>query len=625
MCGIVGFINLNGDAAERKVISRMTDAMTHRGPDGGGVWLSQAAALGHRRLAVLDLSDRAAQPMVSPDSRWTIVYNGEIYNYRELRSELCKAGHEFRTGSDTEVVLHAVMEWGKDAVPKFNGHFAFAVYDQLRKELFLARDRFGVKPLYWCRTGGIFAFASEQKALLCHPSVGAELDRKALLEYFTFQNLFSGRTFFQGISTFPPGNYATVAADGTMDLHEYWDYDFREPEKAADEAEYEEELCRLFSQAVTRQLQSDVEVGSYLSGGIDSGSITAIAASRIPNIKTFTCGFDRMSEGGLETAFDERPKAEYMSYLFKTEHYEMVLKAGDMENCMENLVRSIETPKVGQSYPNYYTARMAGKFVKIVLGGGGGDELFGGYPWRYYRAIHNDDFEDYIDKYYLYWQRLIPNSIIKKVFAPIAGEVRDVWTRDIFRDVFRHHDCTLSSPEAYVNHSLYFEAKTFLCGLMEIDDKLHMAHGIEQRMPFLDNDLVDFAMKVPVRLKLGQFNDEKRINENEITGQNAKFLRKHRDGKLLLRRAISRYVPEQISSGEKMGFSAPDEKWFRGDSIEFVKRVIMTPKARIYQFLDRASVYALVNEHLTGQVNRRLLIWSLLNFEYWLKIFGGNH
>ena len=217
---------------------------------------------------------------------------------------------------------------------------------------------------------------------------------------------------------------------------------------------------------------------------MDSGTITAIAATQLPNIKTFTCGFDLHSASGLELGFDEREKAELMSYLFKTEHYEMVLKAGDMEKVLPRLAWHLEEPRVGQSYPNFYAAQLASKFVKVVLSGTGGDELFGGYPWRYYRAVINDDFENYIDKYYLFWHRLISNHDLHEMFRPIQNETKHVWTSDIFRDVFQNHASEFTRPEDYVNHSLYFEAKTFLHGLLVMEDKLSMAHGLETRGSF---------------------------------------------------------------------------------------------------------------------------------------------
>ena len=622
MCGIAGVLNLTGEPVAPAALKRMTDAVAHRGPDGEGHYAANGVGLGHRRLAIIDLSDAARQPMASADGRLQIVYNGELYNFRELRAELEPLGHRFRSRSDTEVLLAAWAQWGTKALERFNGMFAFALWDSRERVLMLARDRFGVKPLYYARAGDTFLFGSEIKAITAHGAYRTELDREGLLEYFTFQNFFTDRTLFKHVRLLPAGCYLAVPAKGAPGAPvRYWDYHFAEPQKPLREAEYVEELDRLFRQAVKRQLVSDVDVGAYLSGGMDSGSITALAAKELPYMKTFTTGFDLNSASGIELGFDERAKAEHMSYLFKTEHYEMVLKAGDMERAMPRLARHIEEPRVGQSYPNFYTAQLAGKFVKVALSGAGGDELFGGYPWRYYRAVVNDDFEHYIDKYYGYWQRLIPNTSIRKVFTPIWDDVKHIWTRDIFRDVFVEHANTLRTPEEYVNHSLYFEAKTFLQGLLVVEDKLAMAHGLETRVPFLDNDLVDFAMRVPVHLKLGSLGDVLRINENEPGLKTMKYYDKTRDGKLLLRKAMERHIPSEVTNREKQGFSAPDASWFKGESIDYVRRVVMTNKARIYQFMDRRSVRELVQEHLDGKQNRRLLIWSLLSFENWCQQF----
>jgi asparagine synthase (glutamine-hydrolysing) len=626
MCGIAGFVNFSGEPGSRDVLKSMTDVIAHRGPDGEGQSVNGPAGLGHRRLAIIDLSEAAAQPMTTEDGRFTISYNGEVYNFRELRKELAKAGCSFRSQSDTEVVLNAWATWGVEALDRFNGMFAFAVWDAKKKRLFLARDRYGIKPVYYATSGNTFVFGSEVKAILAHPACRAEMDKQALLEYFTFQNLFTDRTLFKGVKILPAGSYLYVSLeDGRASApRRYWDFHFTEPENPGDEREYVEELDRLFNQAVERQLVSDVELGSYLSGGMDSGSITAIAASKLPYMKTFTCGFDLRSASGMEMAFDERERAEHMSYLFKTEHYEMVLKSGDMERCMPQLAWHLEEPRVGQSYPNFYISQLASKFVKVVLTGAGGDELFGGYPWRYYRAVVNDDFEHYIDKYYAFWQRLIPNKEIHKVFAPIWDEVKDVWTRDIFRDVFLEHAERLTRPEDYINHSLYFEAKTFLHGLLVVEDKLAMAHGLEARVPFLDNDLVDFAMKVPVHLKLGNLAEVVQLNENEPGDKTGKYFQKTRDGKLIARKMMRRYVPEAITDGIKQGFSAPDASWFKGESIDYVRQVIFDNGSRIYDFLDREAVQTFTTEHLEGRNNRRLLIWSLLNLDECLKTFASH-
>jgi asparagine synthase (glutamine-hydrolysing) len=621
MCGIAGILELGGDAVSPAILQRMTDAIAHRGPDGEGHWIEGAIGFGHRRLAIIDLSPGGHQPMMSADHRFVITYNGEIYNFKELRAELQTAGYWFRSNSDTEVLLHALAHWGTEVLARLNGMFALALWDRKEKKLLLARDRYGIKPLYVTVQNNRLLFGSEQKAILAHPKFERKLDKPALLEYFTFQNIFTDRTLLQDIQLLPAGHYATLdfAKPGaTLQRFQYWDYRFREPERPRKKEEYVEELDRLFRQAVNRQLMSDVELGAYLSGGMDSGSITAIAAQSFPNLKSFTCGFDLSSASGIELGFDERVRAEAMSARFKTEQYEMVLKAGDMERCLPKLAWHLEEPRVGQSYPNFYAAKLASKFVKVVLSGAGGDELFGGYPWRYYRAVVNQDFEHYIDQYYMFWQRLIPNTALSKVFAPIWKDVNQVWTRDIFRDVFLTHDNQLDRPEDYINHSLYFEAKTFLHGLFVVEDKLSMAHGLESRVPFMDNDLVEFAMQCPVNLKLNNLAEVVRLNENEVGNKTGRYFQKTNDGKQILRDVMSKYIPTDITQAEKQGFSSPDASWFKGESIEFVKRKLLKGDAHIYQYLDRNAVVGMINEHLDGKENRRLLIWSLLNVETWM-------
>jgi asparagine synthase (glutamine-hydrolysing) len=444
-----------------------------------------------------------------------------------------------------------------------------------------------------------------------------------LLEYFTFQNLFTDRTLFAGVRLLDAGCVLRASADRPASLspQRYWDFAFREPSTPDSEREYVDELDRLFRTAVERQLVADVPVGSYLSGGMDSGSVTAVAAPRLDNPRTFTVGFDMNSASGLEQGFDERERAEHMSYLFGTEHYEMVLKAGDLERVMPLLAWHLEEPRVGQSYPNFYAAQLAGKFVKVVLSGAGGDETFGGYPWRYYRAVVNDSFDHYIEKYYRYWQRLVPNSDLKRLFRPIASDVKGVWTRDIFRDVFAHHAPALTDPEDYINHSLYLEAKTFLHGLLIVEDKLSMAHSLETRLPFLDNDLVDFAQQVPVGLKLGNLGEVVRLNENEPGPKTQRFFERAHDGKLILRKVMERYVPAEVTEREKQGFSGPDASWFRGESIDYVRRRLLQSDAAIFEFLDRDAVRGMVEQHLAGNQNRRLLIWSLLSVEQWCETF----
>jgi asparagine synthase (glutamine-hydrolysing) len=623
VCGIAGVLDRSGKPVARPLLRRMGDVIAHRGPDGEGQYIDGPVGLVNRRLAIIDPSPAGAMPMASNDGRHWITYNGEVYNFEELRDELRAAGHSFRSHTDTEVVLNAYAAWGPECVERFNGMFALAIWDRETRELFLARDRFGVKPLYYADLGRVFLFGSEIKSMLEHDALSARLSLPHLLEYFTFQNIFTDGTLFADVRLLRPGHCLTVrAAGGPTRPRQYWDFDFREPEGGhAGDAEYEEELDRLFRQAVRRQLVSDVPVGTHLSGGMDSGSITALAAEALPYMNTFTVGFDMTSRMGMEVASDERVKAEAMSYQFRTEHYEVVLKSGDMERCLPALVWHLEDPRVGQSYPNFYGARLASKFVKVALSGSGGDELFAGYPWRYYRAVVNDDFDHYIEKYYAFWHRLVPNTILRELFAPaVWREVADLRTIDIFRDQFPDTDVP-ASPEEYVNHSLYLEAKTFLPGLFVVEDKLSMAHSLESRVPFLDNDLVDFAQRVPVRLKLRDLEHVVKLDENTPSPKTERYFERTRDGKLLLRRVMQRYVPDAVTNQVKQGFSGPDASWFRGDSIDYVRRVVLNRNSAMYEYLDPGAVRRLVDDHFEGRANRRLLLWSLLTFEHWCQTF----
>jgi asparagine synthase (glutamine-hydrolysing) len=621
MCGLAGILQLDGAPVSHAVLERMTDAVAHRGPDAEGFYVAGPLGFGHRRLAIQDPTPAGQQPMATPDGRWVLSYNGEVLNYRELRVELEALGHVFRSRSDTEVVLAALQRWGTDALVRFNGMFALCLWDTERRELLLARDRYGIKPLYVARRGNTVLFGSEIKALLAHPALTAQIDLLALREYLTFQNLFTKRTLFADVQLMAPAMYVRLGVGRVPEAPvRYWDFEFTE-NGAASDAELLEELDRLLTQAVSRHLISDVPVATYLSGGMDSGSITAIASRQLPELKTFTVGFDMHSASGLELAFDERERAEHLSYVLGTEHYQMVLKAGDMERVLPRLVGHLEDLRVGQSYPNFYASQLASRFGKVVLSGAGGDELFGGYPWRYYRAVVNDDFEHYVDKYYEYWQRMVDEQTMPRLLGPVWSEVADLSTRDVLRDVFPVHPENVERPEEYVNLSLYLEARTFLHGLLLVEDKLSMAHGLETRLPFLDNELVEFAQSLPVHLKLGDLHDVVRVNENEPGDKSEGFYRRTGDGKLLLRRAMSRHLPEVAIANAKQGFSGPDASWFRGESIDYVRRRIMRQDARIFEWLDADVVRLLVDDHLSGRENRRLLIWSLLCLEEWAHTF----
>lgn len=625
MCGIAGILKAVGRPVSPAILCRMTDAMLHRGPDAGGWWAEDGVGLGHRRLSIIDLSPKGRQPMATQDGRFVLTYNGEIYNFADLRRELQCLGWHFHSQTDSEVLLNGFAAWGPAVLDRLNGMFAFAIWDRRDRRLFLARDRYGIKPLYYGVFNGQFLFASEAKAILRVPGVDRKVDTAGLFEYFTFQNFFTDRTLLDGVCMLPAGSYMEIRQEGDGPSAcrpvRYWDFHFEQPEHPRSKEDYLEELDHLFQQAVSRQMVSDVEVGSYLSGGMDSGSITALASRHVPLLRTFTCGFDLRSASGIELNFDERPAAEHMSYVFGTEHYEMVLKSGDMERVLPHVVRHLDEPRVGQSYPNYCISRLASKFVKVILAGTGGDELFGGYPWRYYRSPHAVSFDQFLTDYNGYWQRLLPAEQVGNFFRPIRSMLPSMDAFEIFRSVFPDHISQRCRPEDHINNSLYLEAKTFLHGLLVVEDKLSMAHSLETRVPFLDNDLVDFAMKLPVQMKLRQFNETVRLNENEPGAKSTRYFQKTRDGKLLLRNLMERYVPREVVEREKQGFSAPDASWFRGESIDYIRRALMGRDARIFEYVDRSVVQSLVNEHLSGHTNRRLLIWSLLSVENWIETF----
>lgn len=623
MCGIVGIYSQKNQNVSEDLLRKMADIIAYRGPDDEGYYIDGSLGLGHRRLSVIDLSNAGHQPMVNEKADVVISYNGEIYNFKEIRSELESTGTHFNSQTDTEVVLESYIKWGEACVNRFNGMFAFSIYDRSNKKLFLARDRYGVKPLYWMFKDGLFVFGSEVKSILQHPQISAQVDPHALIEYFSFQNIFSNHTLFRDIQLLPPGH--TLALDLSKKespvLQQYWDFPLVSSANQVSEEENQNTLFDLFQKAVTRQLVSDVEVGAYLSGGMDSGSIVAVARKNLGRLFTFTGGFDLSSASGLELGCDERRRSEIMANLFKTEHYEMVMHAGDMEHVMPDLVWHLEDLRVGQSYPNYYVSRLASKFVKVVISGAGGDELFGGYPWRYYRGFGSSDQGDYHMRYYQFWQRLIPDEDKPNFFnREISNEVKNYPTFDVFRGVFKNWKGDYNTNEDFIQASLYFELKTFLHGLLVVEDKLSMSHSLETRVPFLDNDLVDFAMKLPAHLKLKNLDNPTPMDEN-IAGKRIQYQNQTNEGKIILRNTMSRLIPPEITESVKQGFSAPDASWFRGESIDYIRDLLLAPNAKIYSFLNRAYITNVIDQHCSGKVNYRLLIWSLLCFEWWCRKF----
>jgi asparagine synthase (glutamine-hydrolysing) len=589
MCGIAGVFDPRAAPVDEALVERMGASIAHRGPDDDGTFVADGIGLASRRLAIIDLSPAGHQPMPNEDGSLQLVFNGELYDYPRLRGELEARGHVFRSHTDTEVAVHAYEEWGDAFVERLNGMFALAIWDARRRRLVLARDRFGIKPLYWAEHDGRFLFASELKALLA-AGLPRRLSAEAASEYFTFQNVLGDHTLLAGARMLPAGHLLVLEPSGARSVR-WWDA-LPEPEEGVSPAEWSERTRAAFEVAVERQLVSDAPLGSFLSGGIDSGSIVAVAGTRRPHLMTFTGGFDLSSASGLELVFDERDAAELVARTFGTEHYEIVMHAGDMARVLPELVWHLEDLRVGMSYQNFYIARLASKFVKVALAGTGGDELFAGYPWRYEPLLDVAP-AAFEDLHYRSWMRLVPDADRGRFFGPeLWPDARSHEPRDAYRE--------LMAPAAALpplDRALYFETKAFLHGLLVVEDKVSMAHGLEARVPFLDNELADLALRIPARLKYGA------------------------RGKDVLRDAVATLLPAALVDKPKQGFSPPDQSWYRGATRGYIESVLLDPRTESRGLIRPEYVRNVLDEHFAGRENHRLLVWSLLAFEWWCRLF----
>lgn len=591
MCGIAGLLNLKDEPVSTDQLQQMCDLLQHRGPDDKGLWANGPVGLGHRRLSIIDLSSRARNPMPNEDESIWLIFNGEIYNYKDFRSDLMRRGHVFRSETDSEVIIHLYEEMGADCVAELNGMFAFALWDQRNRRLLLARDRFGVKPLYYTTVGDTLAFASEIKAFLALPNFRAAPDPFALAEHFTFQNTFGDRTFFKGVKLLPAGHYL-LCQEGRSDLRQYWDLCFQ-PDSSLSLTQWAGQLRECFETAVNRQLVSDVPLGTYLSGGMDTGAISAVAARRIPEMHTFTCGFDLpKNPNDLERHFDERDASHSLARLLGTVHHELELGPEAMVPVLPRVVWHLDEPRVGISYQVYYTAEMVRRYVTVVLSGVGGDELFAGYPWRYDRVLEssNGAFET---EYYRSWIRLLTDQEKRGLFTTeVYQALGDFSTFDSFRAVFK-------GAEGFdpLHKALYFDFKTFLNGLLIVDDKLAMAHSIEGRVPFLDNDLVEMAARIPAQFKL-----------------------RPDQSKVVLKQAMRGLLPEETLHRRKQGFTPPDQTWYK-ESMNYIRELILSPQAIGRGYFQPSYVQQILDDHLNDRRNHRFLIWSLMSFEWWNRLF----
>jgi asparagine synthase (glutamine-hydrolysing) len=593
MCGICGVCAPGSevhDGAAR--VATMLATLVHRGPDASGAHVEASAALGSRRLAIIDLLG-GDQPIYSEDRSVCLVYNGEIYNYRELRKRLLDRGHRLATETDSETLVHLYEDHGIGFVPELNGMFAFALWDARRRTLYLVRDRFGVKPLYYHWDGRTLSFASEVRALLAVGTVRPALDPDALVELLTFQNILSERSLFRDVSLLPPARILRLDDNG-LTVESFWE-GLPEPDSALDRQTAIAGVREHFDAAVKRQLVSDVEVASYLSSGLDSSAVSASARRHLSRLTTFSTGFDVTEAEGIEIGFDESGPAAALAATLDTHHHELRLDAHDMEMVLPRVVLHLEEPRMNFSYPNYLTAGFASRWVKVVLSSVGGDELFAGYPWRY-EIAGQPAFED---RYFEYWSRLLSSAELANGLAPeLLADVDIGRTRRLFDKMLAP---TEHLPD--IERIFHFELRTYLHGLLVIEDKLSMAHSLESRVPFLDNELVKFALTIPAELKLA--------------GARSKDL---------FRRAMAGRLPAEVLNRGKTGFIPPQAAWFRNAQREYVERVLLSDRFAARKLLRPEFVSRLLHEQNNGRADRRLAIWTLLCLEWWHRIFiDGEH
>jgi asparagine synthase (glutamine-hydrolysing) len=628
MCGIAGAIwNDPRKAVEPATLQRMIDILRHRGPDGEGTYVADmrtqsGVALGHRRLAIIDVAC-GKQPLSNEDDTVWITFNGEIYNFSELRQRLENAGHRFRTHSDTEVLVHLYEDEGPAMLGRLNGMFALAIWDARRQELFLARDRFGKKPLVYRQEPGRLLFASELKSILQVPGVPREIDPLALDDFMTYQYVPHPRTIFRGIQKLPPGHYA-IWRDDRLYVRPYWQPDFNVEEDKPVE-EYAGELRGLLTSAVEMRLQSEVPLGAFLSGGVDSTIIVGLMSQLLKEpVRTFSIGFP-IGE------FDETHYARTAAERFGTLHEEFQVRPDAME-ILPRLVWHYDEPFGDSSaVPTWYVSQLTRQHVTVALTGDGGDELFVGYP-RYLAVWLAEGFDRLptLMRHFLagrYWQRLPSGTRQKsrmrqwKRFVEMLGRptaLRYLEWIAIFNEARRatlYSDAFTASlsahePLDFLNEALarcdrrdrvtafsLADLMTYLpCDLMTKVDIASMAHGLECRQPFLDYRVAELAARIPRRLK---------------------FRGGH--GKRILRTAFNDLLPEAIQRRPKMGFGVPLNDWFRHELLNFTKEILFDHRTVERGYFRPEAVAALFDEHLQGQFNHGYRLWSLLILELWQR------
>lgn len=623
MCGIVGVVNRSTEGHQKYYlqVERMLSLLRHRGPDGEGITQPVAGVtLGHVRLAIIDLSTHANQPMNSSSGDTSIVYNGEIYNFRELRTELESLGFRFRTNSDTEVLLNAYEYWGGRFVEKLNGMFAFAIYDKKKHKIILGRDRLGIKPLYYKLSEDRLVFSSELKGITHSVKDKPEIDLDGLSEYLCFQNNYGERTLLKNIFLLSPGTVMTVDCHSLKaDKRKFWSARVRSKSDNFGK-EREERLNDILLQVMGDQMLADVPVNSFLSGGIDSCAIAALASKQNGRIKTFTCGFDVDSVTDSEALFDERRRAEKMSAVIGSQQFESVLKADDFLALMADWAWAAEEPRVGSSFPNFCISSLASKYTKVCMSGTGGDELFGGYPWRYGFALNSQSYMDFSREYFGFWSRMLSSQNYQNLIRPLRDKI-EFEPFESFSD--RLSDCVSrvdQSDYLYADAALLFEAETFLHGLLVVEDKASMSHGLEVRVPLLDNRILDFALSTPYSEKVLV---SELLQSTGVYGKGHNSMPSFAGGKLILRNVLARYVPSVITDARKQGFSPPFETWFRTAMQKWLDQDVFSKKSPLNDYLDMSVARKIWLEHRSSGKNHRLFIWGMIALYLFFVEFIG--
>ncbi|PYS46575.1 MAG: asparagine synthase (glutamine-hydrolyzing) [Acidobacteria bacterium] len=630
MCGITGWANLDArvppvDGA-RGLLRSMCERMTHRGPDSEGLMVATGVALGMRRLAIIDLQT-GEQPVTSEDGQVSVILNGEIYNYRELRSDLEKRGHHFRSESDTEVLPHLYEEHGDQMVQHLNGMFAFALWDARRRKLFIARDRFGEKPLYWGVFDKTFLFASEPKVLLAHPAVHPALNLDALRQYLSFDYIPAPLSIYQGIQKLPAAHTLTVE-DGRVHVERYWRLSYKKPERVPSEEEAEYNLRELMEDSVRMRLVSDVPLGVLLSGGVDSSTVAAMAVrSSNEAVKTFSISF-------AETSFDESSYARAVAKFLGTDHHEERLSVDLAANLVSEIGSWMDEPFSDPSLvPTYLLSRFTRKHVTVALGGDGGDELFAGY-------------EMYPAQRFAHIYARVPGILRRALVEPII-RLLPVKTKNLsldykarrfvagmnYDEVARHHiwfgsftpeeqgQLLTAEAKAASEGDIYADARRLLAEECDADntveqmqcldtqlylaediltkvDRASMAVSLEVRAPFLDPRVAEYAASLPVSYKLH--------------GRKTKYI---------LKRAVRDLLPPFVTRRGKKGFGVPVAEWLKGRLRPLARDLLSPERLRKAGVFDAAYVQHLQDEHERGRANHRKLLWTLLMFELWHESF----